>query len=39
MWIPGGLFHLGAALIFLARALGSTPEGLDHRIADRHEAA
>jgi cytochrome c oxidase assembly factor CtaG len=21
MWIPGGLFHLGAALIFLARAL------------------
>lgn len=39
MWVPGGLFHLGAALIFLARALGSAPEGLDDSVTRRREAA
>lgn len=39
MWVPGGLFHLAAALIFLARALGSAPESLDDCVAGRREAA
>jgi putative membrane protein len=39
MWVPGGLFHLAAALVLLARALASSPEGLDHRIARGREAA
>jgi cytochrome c oxidase assembly factor CtaG len=39
MWLPGGLFHLTAALIFLARGLRSAPEGLDHRVAGGNEAA
>jgi len=37
MWVPGGLFHLGAALMFLARGLA--PERLDHRVARSEEAA
>lgn len=40
MWVPGGLWHLAAALLFLGRALrASAPPGLDHRPADREEAA
>jgi cytochrome c oxidase assembly factor CtaG len=39
MWIPGGLFHLGAALIFLAHALGSAPERLDDGVARSRKAA
>ena len=40
MWIPGGLWHLAAALLFLGRALrSSAPPGLDHRPADREQAA
>lgn len=38
MWVPGGLFHLAAALIFLGRAIGSAPESLDHGIARRGKA-
>ena len=38
MWVPGGAFHLAAALIVLAGALRSTPEGLDHRVGDRRQA-
>jgi putative membrane protein len=38
MWVPGGLFHLAAALVFLERALRSTPERLDHRVARRRQA-
>jgi len=40
MWVPGGLWHLAAALLFLGRALrASAPPGLDHRPADREQAA
>jgi hypothetical protein len=39
MWIPGGLFHLGAALAFVGRALGSAPERLDHGVRGGREAA
>ena len=40
MWIPGGLYHLAAALWFLAKSLGgSEPEGFDHRPGDRDEDA
>lgn len=39
MWVPGGLFHASAALIFLGKSLGSAPERLDNRIARRGEAA
>lgn len=39
MWIPGGLFHLGAALLLVRQALGSAPEGLDHGIPSRHQRA
>ena len=40
MWVPGGFWHLAAALIFLGRALrSSAPPGLDHRPADREQAA
>ena len=41
MWVPGGLFHLAAALLLLARGL--TPERFRRRVrggkhaADRHE--
>jgi cytochrome c oxidase assembly factor CtaG len=38
MWVPGGAFHLAAALIVLAGALRSTPERLDHRVGDRRQA-
>ncbi|MBW8785497.1 MAG: cytochrome c oxidase assembly protein [Novosphingobium sp.] len=38
MWIPGGLFHLGAALILLARALQSTVRE-DHRESRGRETA
>jgi putative membrane protein len=37
MWVPGGLFDLAAALLFLARALA--PKGLNHRVARGQEAA
>jgi len=37
MWVPGGLFHLAAALVFLARAL--TPERLADGVRDRNQAA
>jgi putative membrane protein len=30
MWVPGGLFHLTAALLFLGRGLRLAPEGLHH---------
>jgi putative membrane protein len=39
MWVPGGLFHLAAALILLARALGSAPKRLDDGVAGRRQAA
>jgi cytochrome c oxidase assembly factor CtaG len=40
MWIPGGLWHLGAALLFLGRALmSSAPPGLHHRPAEGEQAA
>jgi cytochrome c oxidase assembly factor CtaG len=40
MWVPGGLWHLAAALLFLARGLrASAPPGLDHRPAEREQAA
>lgn len=39
MWIPGGLFHAGAALVFLARALGLAPERLHDGVTRRGEAA
>jgi len=41
MWVPGGLWHLGASLWFLAKALGdaSTDKGLDDRPGDGDEAA
>jgi len=35
MWVPGGLYHLAAALWFLARSLGSEIQALDHRPGDR----
>jgi putative membrane protein len=39
MWVPGGLWHLAAALLFLARALrASTPPGLHDRPAEREKA-
>lgn len=38
MWVPGGLFHLAAALIFLGRAIGSAPKGLDHGVGYRGKA-
>jgi cytochrome c oxidase assembly factor CtaG len=37
MWVPGGLFHLAAALLFLARALA--PERLDPRVRGGDQAA
>ena len=37
MWIPGGLFHLAAALVFLGRALA--PERLDDSVSRRRQAA
>jgi len=37
MWIPGGLFHAGAALVFLGRALGSAPKSLHDGVARRGE--
>jgi cytochrome c oxidase assembly factor CtaG len=40
MWVPGGFYHLAASLWFLAKGLGgSAPPGLDHRPADREQAA
>jgi putative membrane protein len=30
MWVPGGLFHLAAALLFLGLGLRLAPEGLHH---------
>jgi len=39
MWVPGGLFHLIAALIFLARGLRSAPKGLDPCVARGEKAA
>lgn len=39
MWVPGGLFHLAAALLFFARSLRSAPERLDDRVGRRGEAA
>jgi cytochrome c oxidase assembly factor CtaG len=36
MWVPGGLFHLAAALVFLARGLA--PKGLDHGVTGREKA-
>jgi putative membrane protein len=40
MWVPGGFYHLAAALWFLAGALrNSAPIGLDHRPAGREQAA
>jgi putative membrane protein len=40
MWVPGGLYHLAAALWFLARGLaGSEIQALDHRPGDREQAA
>ncbi|HKT76930.1 MAG TPA: cytochrome c oxidase assembly protein [Sphingobium sp.] len=39
MWVPGGLFHLGAALVFLGRALGSAPENLDDGVTRRRKTA
>lgn len=39
MWIPGGLFHAGAALVFLSRALDSAPKSLHDGVARRGEAA
>jgi cytochrome c oxidase assembly factor CtaG len=38
MWVPGGAFHAIAALILLAGALRSAPEGLDHRVSDGRQA-
>ena len=37
MWVPGGLFHLAAALVFLARGLA--PERLNHGVPGGKEAA
>ena len=37
MWVPGGLFHLAAALAFLARGLA--PEGLADGVGHRDKAA
>jgi putative membrane protein len=37
MWVPGGLFHLAAALVFLARGLA--PERLDHGVTHGDKAA
>ena len=37
MWVPGGLFHLAAALLFLARGLA--PERLDQRVSGGKQAA
>ena len=37
MWVPGGLFHLAAALLFLARGL--SPERLRHGVAGGNQAA
>ena len=39
MWVPGGAFHLTAALLVLWGALRSAPEGLHDRISDRHQTA
>lgn len=40
MWVPGGLWHLAVALLFLGRALrASAPPGLDRRPADGEQAA
>jgi putative membrane protein len=39
MWIPGGLFHLGAALLLVRQALGSAPESLDQGIPGRRQRA
>jgi hypothetical protein len=40
MWVPGGLYHLAAALWFLAAGLkDSALEGLDQHPADREQAA
>jgi putative membrane protein len=38
MWVPGGLFHLAAAMVFLARALRSAPERLEPSVARGREA-
>jgi cytochrome c oxidase assembly factor CtaG len=39
MWVPGGLYHLAAALWFLLGALQlSEPEGLPHREREREQA-
>ena len=37
MWVPGGLFHLAAALVFLARAL--TPERLADGVGNSDQTA
>ena len=37
MWVPGGAFHLAAALFFLWRGLA--PERLDDRVGRRDQAA
>lgn len=40
MWVPGGFWHLAAALFFLGRALrASAPPALHHGPADREQAA
>ena len=39
MWVPGGLFHLAAALVFLARGLKSAPESLGHRVSGGDQAS
>jgi len=39
MWIPGGLFHAGAALVFLSRSLSSAPKSFHDGVARRSEAA
>jgi cytochrome c oxidase assembly factor CtaG len=39
MWVPGGAFHLAAALIALAASLRSAPQGLDHRVARGRQPA
>jgi cytochrome c oxidase assembly factor CtaG len=39
MWVPGGLFHLAAAMVFLARALRSAPERLEPGVSRGRETA
>jgi len=39
MWVPGGLFHLAAALAFVARAVRLAPERLDKGVSRGGQAA